>query len=912
MRTVMFSAVLCCASLIYGQQAVGISGVVKDGVTKQAIENAVITIEGFSESTVSDAEGYFILKPSQNGELTLQINIEAYAIKRIPVFLEDTSIDLGPIFLQRDMTKEKTDNLIALTENDLSNDEETISISSGLLQSSRDIFLNRAAFDFGQAFFRVRGYDAQNGTVLINGIPLNKFYDGRPQWNNFGGLNDVLRNQEFTNGLSPNRYTFGGILGNTNIDTRPSVLRPGVRLSSSISNRTYRGRLMATYNSGLHNKLAYTVSASRRWADEGYVEGTLYDAYSFFGALEYRLNTQNSIALTSIVAKNRRGRSAAITQEVFNLKGSRYNPYWGSQNGKRRNSRTREIFEPILMINHHFQSPKLNWATGVAYQFGTHNRSRLAYFNAPNPDPTYYRYLPSFYVNGTLGADFTNAELAEEGFLANPQMNWDALYSANNNGLNRGKATYLLYDDVISDTQITVGSSLNYNLSKHFKLGFGGNYRTLVSENYAQIKDLLGAEHHEDMDTFSNTLNDVHGSSEKAAGDKFNYHYNLKVSRLAAFGQVEVDFNRWKGFASVFYSGFGAQREGLFQNERFLDTSLGKGDKVSFSSMGVKSGVSYFLSGRHWLTVNGGLINRPPTLQNTFVNPRENNLVVPEIQQETIAAIDLNYFLRLPDLTGRVSAFYTKFQHTTDINFFYVDSGYGSDFVQEVITGLDKLHKGIEFGFQYELSSNVKLSAVGNLGEYVYANDPFITINFDTSGNEEGILSPDGSKDLGVAKLKGLKLAQGPQKAFALGVEYRDPKYWWIGATANYLGNNYLSLSNIARTQSFLIDPETGEHFPDATTENVAHILRQQKMGDFYLLNLVGGKSWIINKKYVSAFVSVNNLFNEVFKSGGYEQGRNGNYGQFQKDNLSGSPSFGPKYWYGYGRTYFLNLAVSF
>ena len=45
--------------------------------------------------------------------------------------------------------------------------------------------------------------------------------------NNWGGLNDVTRNQEYANGLEASDFTFGGILGNTNIDTRPSGLRPG-------------------------------------------------------------------------------------------------------------------------------------------------------------------------------------------------------------------------------------------------------------------------------------------------------------------------------------------------------------------------------------------------------------------------------------------------------------------------------------------------------------------------------------------------------------------------------------------------------------------------------------------------------------------------------------------------------------
>ena len=98
--------------------------------------------------------------------------------------------------------------MISLTEDELNDDTGGADNISGLLQSSKDVFLNTAAFEFSSTFFRVRGLDSENGTVLLNGIEMNKMYNGRPQWSNWGGLNDVLRNQEFTNGLTPFRIYF--------------------------------------------------------------------------------------------------------------------------------------------------------------------------------------------------------------------------------------------------------------------------------------------------------------------------------------------------------------------------------------------------------------------------------------------------------------------------------------------------------------------------------------------------------------------------------------------------------------------------------------------------------------------------------------------------------------------------------
>ncbi|TVZ15867.1 carboxypeptidase-like regulatory domain-containing protein [Maribacter sp. MAR_2009_72] len=889
-----------------------IKGVIKDAQNEKVLQNAEIFLEGNSNKVLSNHKGEFYLTDNGSGSYILQISIKDYVSKRIPVFLEGKDLELGVILIEKDITLEKSLHLINISEDELLDDEMN-SNSLALLQATKDVFLNRAAFDFGQAFFRVRGYDSQYGEVRLNGLPMNKLLDGRPQWNNWGGLNDVIRNQLYANGLEVSDFTFGSILGNTNIDLRPSRLRPGTRLSSSISNRTYSGRLMATYNSGLKNeKFAFMLSASRRWAKEGYIDGTLYDAYSLYGNLEYQFNKKHTLNFAGILGSNRRGRSSALTEEVFEIQGRKYNPYWGKQNGKIRNSRERHIKEPLFLLNYIFESNRVKVDAGLSYQTGFYKRSRLGYYNAPNPDPTYYRYLPSFYINSPIGANFESAIIAKDGFLKNPELNWGSFYKANTSLGQNGKAAYVLYDDTIADDQLTLNLNSNINLSDSIRIDFGTTFQELHSKNYALINDLLGAEYHNDIDIFSETRNDLATDVNKKKGDIFNYHYKLLGNSNSAYTQLNLRLHKLSWFISGKYELVKYQRSGLYQNERFLNNSLGKSERVKFSNWSLKSGVNYKVTGRHWVSGNIGLIQKAPILQNVFVNPRESNTVVPNINNEKITTVDATYFLRLPKLTGRLTGYYTRFQNTTDINFFFVDSGIGSDFVQEVLTDMDKLHMGTELGLEYQLSSAVKLSFVSSIAKHIYASDPSVTINFDTAGSNEDVIDVTGSKSLGIAAIKGYKLAQGPQKAIAIGLEYRDPKYWWVGTTANYLANNYANISTIIRTESFLTDPETGEKFPEATTQNVQNLLKQRPLDNFYLLNLIGGKSWLRNGKYLSVFASVNNVFDTTFRTGGYEQSRNGNYGQLNQDNLSGTPSFAPKYWYGFGRTYFLNLAFSF
>src|SRR5690606_9906158 len=141
-------------------------------------------------------------------------------------------------------------------------------------------------------------------------------------------------------------------------------------------------------------------------------------------------------------------------------------------------------------------------------------------------------------------------------------------------------------------------------------------------------------------------------------------------------------------------------------------------------------GGQYHITGRHTLSIRGGYISRGPLLQNSFVNPRENNESVKNITSETVISGDISYLLRLHGLTAKLSGYYTSFEDVTDVNFFYVDAGVGSDFVQETVSGIQKRHIGGELGISYQVSPEVKLTAVGAYGKFTYADDADIAINF--------------------------------------------------------------------------------------------------------------------------------------------------------------------------------------
>ena len=140
-------------------------------------------------------------------------------------------------------------------------------------------------------------------------------------------------------------------------------------------------------------------------------------------------------------------------QEAYNLTGDNfYNPYWGYQTQsdgtkKKRNARNRDNHKPYFTLGHYWKiSEKLNIQSNLYAITGRTANSNLNWFNANDPRPDYYKYLPSYYVNnqGSLSGNQVIENQNEynqilQGWQENDpditQLNWDLMYNANYNNL---------------------------------------------------------------------------------------------------------------------------------------------------------------------------------------------------------------------------------------------------------------------------------------------------------------------------------------------------------------------------------------------------------------------------------------------------------------------------------------------
>ncbi|WP_411894115.1 carboxypeptidase regulatory-like domain-containing protein [Winogradskyella sp. A2] len=937
----------------FAQQTI-VKGSVLDGTTGEPIPDVTISIEETGQTTKTDAKGEFSFTENVPlGEQVLKVERVGYVTKRYPIIVnEGQTVDISGMTLDFDSSDKKDLFIISISDDNLNSEDDGLTDNiSGLLQASRDVFLNAAAFDFSATFFRPRGLDNANGKVLINGVEMNKQFNGRPQWGNWGGLNDVQRNQEFSMGISANDYTFGDLAGTNNIIMRASKYRKGGRISYASANRSYQGRVMASYNSGLlEGGWSYSVLGSRRYGENGYIDGTLYDANSFFVAVEKQINDKHSLNFTGIYAKNRRGRSTAITEEVYDLKGRQYNPFWGNLNGEERNSRMREINEPILMLNHFWDvSSTIKLNTNVAYQFGQigntridNGGTRLVQFNgedtyiggARNTDPTYYQRLPSYFLNrddAPTAYDYEQAYLAEQEFINNGQFNWLDVYAANVSSTANGyNAIYALQEDRIDDQQLTANILLDAELAENIKLNGAVNYRTLKSENFASIKDLFGANGYLDVDFFAEETDpnqnlsnlaqsDVRNPNRIAGeGDRYKYNYEIDANVISAFAQAQFKYNKIDFYVAANVSNTDYQRNGLYQNGYFADNSFGKSDKAEFSNFGLKAGGTYKLSGKHLLDFNAAYLTKAPSIRNTFENARQNNELINELNSEVITTVDASYIFRSPIIKARVTGFYSTFEDGTDIGFYFTEGSSGA-FVQEVLTNVDRRHVGGELGIEAQVTPTIKLKGAASVGQYVFTNNPNMYLSGDDFEND--LTYGDGK-----VALENYHVAGGPERAFQIGFEYRDPDFWNIGVTANHFSNAYVDVNNLKRSGRFntnldLITEDryreggniSGYGFNDYDPIVARELLKQEQFEDYMLVNIIGGKSWKVGDYFLGFFATINNVFDKEYRTGGFEQARRVDYrSQIQEQSNENGPVFGNRYFYGNGTTYYLNVYVRF
>ncbi|MEL6358194.1 MAG: hypothetical protein AAFQ37_14830, partial [Bacteroidota bacterium] len=379
---------------------------------------------------------------------------------------------------------------------------------------------------------------------------------------------------------------------------------------------TYRNRLMGVHSSGLtEGGWAYSISGSHRWAEEGFVEGTPYQATSYFLSVDKVFPGGHALNFTGFGAPSQRGSSFPAIQEVNDIVGSNYyNSNWGLQNGEVRNARVSNYHQPIMMLRWDIEpNENFNWSTTIGYQFGRGGRTSLDWFDAPDPRPDYYRKLPSFTDDPDVQAAIRNAFQND---INVRQINWDQLYDINRTGLRTIenvdgvagntvtglRAKYLVEDRRNDVERRIINTQFRANTSDGHTLSGGAFYSSQTTHYFKQVVDLLGADFTVDIDRFAAfdsletsdfVQNDLRRPNRIVReGDKWGYDYKMHtqdgrlwLQSLTQTNKVDYFFGGNIGFRRF-------SREGLVQNGRFPFTSLGRSARTNFLTYSIKYGAT--------------------------------------------------------------------------------------------------------------------------------------------------------------------------------------------------------------------------------------------------------------------------------------------------------------------------------
>ncbi len=903
-----------------------VTGTIINKDSKKPIPEATISIPKLKIITSTNEKGVYTFSTDKTGTYEVIISTDGYNEFNVQLTIGEGNSNVLPVEvdgLAGIMDIPAMDNA-GLSMEDAASDAG-VGMASGqnvasILNAARDPFLSAASFGWGSYFFSIRGLESEQHEQYLNGIPMNDLENGRVAYNSYSGLNDVFRGRTFNLGMGANEYAFGGYGLNSYIDASASSQRAQTRISYASTNRNYRNRLMLTHSSGMNKKgWAYSFSLSKRWAEQGPIKGTYYNAHGYYAAVEKK-HKKHNISLMAFGAPIERGKNGPTTQEAFDLAGTTYyNPYWGYQNGEVRNSRVFKTHMPMFILSDKWNiDDKTKLTASVSYQNGRSSTSTFDWYNAADPRPDYYRYLPSW--EGIDKQDPLLEQSLRNKISADPeqylQVGWDRIYEANyfNQRTGDGRASYILGADVKNSRKIASNINVQRVINDHVTFNAGVLYQNQQTKNYREVQDLLGAAYWLNINQFAErdfqsnpnyAQLDLNNPNErKLVGDQYGYNYDMNFRNTAFFSQAVFKYNRFDFFVSHELGNNVMQRTGNYKSGLYPENSFGQSEQLSFNTNRSKAGVTFKINGRNYIYANGAVGTKSPFADDIFISSRTRNQIVQNPTVEKIRSAEVGYLLRSPNVKARISGYVTDSKDGIDTRRYFNDDA--RSFANMVLVGISKRSTGIEIGSEVKLSPSLSLNLAANLGQAFYTSR--VNFNEYIDNDTLQLVSTSAVSDYDTAYIANFHIPKGPQTSFQASLFYRSPKYWFGSISLNYMSGKWLDIAPTSRS----IDA-TGAI--DRNSETYSALIGQERVEPYFTLGAFAGKSFKLNKYFDKAtknmFLFVNLGLNNILDNRnivlyGFENMRQGTV---RPERIG---AFGNRFAYSLGFQYYLNIAFTF
>lgn len=879
-----------------------VKGQLVDSETGEPLVGAAVMVEGTSQGTVTDIDGYFKQGVAQGG--TLVFKYVGFKDLKKKITQKGASVDLGVIKMDPDAVMladvtitssvavaRKTPVAVSTVDPVFIEDRLGSQEFPEILKSTPGIYTTKDGGGYGDAKTTVRGFKSENVAMMVNGVPMNGMENNKVYWSNWSGLSDVTRSMQVQRGLGASKVSSPAVGGSINIITKSTEAQKGGFVSYGMGNDGYN-KILFGVSSGLSKDgWAFTLLGGKTWGD-GYVQGTEFEGYTWFASIAKRFNENHQLTLTAFGSpqwhnqrNNQNGLSIKEWQRVKKYMGDdspyKYNPTFGyDKNGQVRNSSRNEYHKPQISLNHLWQiDQKSSLSTALYVSIGRGNgysgtgdkTNRSGWYGATNGlvNNTYRN------ADGTFAYDQVQ-DLNEQSTTGSKMI---MAKSMNNHMWYGLLSTYTTkfgeYFDFYGGIDLRYYKGLHQNIITDL---YNGAY--FVDPNRSDIKA--------DNNPLANDPNYV--NQKLGVGDVIYRDYDGFVMSEGVFAQLE--YNRDK--LSAFVSG-GASNTGYWRYDRlYYSKDKAKSDTKNYLGGNIKGGVNYNLTENHNVFVNAGFISRAPMFDTSFINSQNSHARNGDAKNEKIMSFEAGYGYRSRFFTANLNAYYTRWidkaLYDSDTMEYKVDDVNVTDRYTLNMTGANADHWGIELDFIAKPFKWIDVTGMFSWGDWRW-NGTATGYYFNSAGQIMTDFKGGIIEDMANAgdyraniKMDNVHVGGSAQTTAALGVNVRPLKDLRISLDWNFFARNYadydIDTSNTGLGKEIVIG-------------------NPWEIPSYSTFDLSAGYSFDFGKVRATLSGNINNLFNQEYIADA-------------RDGANHDWESATRVFYGFGRTYNVRLKFNF
>ena len=848
-KVISFFVVIMIAQLSFSQGLV--KGVVVDKATNEALVGVSVINPATGVGIATSFDGSFAIKiPSGTQEITVSyigyfsktIEVSAKNPNLGTIAIESEAIGLNDVIVTSSVAvRRKTPVALSVIDPVMIETKLGTQEFPEILKSTPGSYATKQGGGYGDSRVNLRGFEAPNIAVMINGVPMNDMEWGGIYWSNWGALTDVTRSLQIQRGLGASKVAAPSLGGSINVVTRSTDAIKGGSVSYGIGNDGYAKIGFAVSTGLTANNWAITLLGSKTTSN-GYIQGTEYEAYSYFVNISKRISDSQQLSFTAFSAPqwhNQRNNSDKLTIAQWQLQPLkyRYNASYGfDMNGQRKQSSYNYYNKPQISLNHFWTiDEKSSLSTAVYLSLG--NGGGWGGQGYTSGDRT------NWY--GSTGGVPNTLFRASDG-----TFDYGAIYKLNTDPTNTNGSKMIMSTAVNSHVWVGALSTYNTKIGQNIDFYGGLDLRYYKGTHTNVITDLYGGNFFIDATSLRPLLTDQSWKTKKlGVGDVVYRDYDGFVASEGVFGQAEYNKNGLSAFVSASASNTSNWRYDRF----YYDPSQALSKTSNFLGYSIKGGANYNINTNHNVFANIGIISRAPFFSGgAFLQSTISNELNPNAVNEKAFSAELGYGFRSRYFTANLNVYRTNWIDKTLVR--SINANVQNSLVANM-QGVNALHQGIELDFVVKPVKDLEITGMISLGDWTWQNNATGYL-YDSQGQPVDILGnvvPMLDPKQGIVKvnLQGIHVGNSAQNTAALGLNYQILKGFLIGLDGNYFGKNY-SYFNISSVGTSLASADFSQPWmiPDAVTLDFSANYRF-KIGTFDA-TLTGNIFNLLDSEYIT------------------------------------------------------------